>query len=56
MLLHNIIRTMTDTLIMADPDGTIGCVNQAALHLLGYEEHELLGQHISLLFPQKKGP
>jgi PAS domain S-box-containing protein len=55
MLLHNIIRTMTDTLIMADPDGTIGCVNQAALHLLGYEEHELLGQHISLLFPQKKG-
>ena len=50
----NIIRSMIDTLIVVNPDGTIGSVNRATLHLLGYEEHELLGRHITILFPQKK--
>ena len=50
----NIIRSMMDTLIVVNPDGTIGSVNRATLHLLGYEEHELLGQHITILFPHKK--
>ncbi|MBX3327480.1 MAG: PAS domain S-box protein [Nitrospira sp.] len=50
----NIIRSMIDSLIVVKPDGTIGTVNRATLQLLGYDEHELLGQHISMLFPQKK--
>ena len=50
----NIFRSMIDTLIVVNPDGTIASVNRAALHLLGYEEHELLGQHITILFPQQK--
>ena len=52
--LDNIIRSMIDSLIVVNPDGTIGTVNRATLHLLGYEEHELLGQHITILFPHKK--
>ena len=51
----NIIRSMIDTLIVVNPDGAIGSVNQAALHLLGYDEHELLGQRITILFPQREG-
>ena len=51
----NIIRSMIDTLIVVNPDRTIGIVNRATLHLLGYEEHELLGQDIMILFPQKDG-
>jgi PAS domain S-box-containing protein len=51
----NIIRSMIDTLIVVNPDSTIGIVNRATLHLLGYEEHELLGQRITILFPQKDG-
>lgn len=52
----NIIRSMMDSLIVVNPDGTIGTVNRATLQLLGYEEHELVGQHISMLFPQKQQP
>ena len=51
----NIIRSISDILIVVNPNGTIESVNQAALHLLGYEEHELLGQRITILFPQKEG-
>lgn len=49
----NIIRSMIDSLIVVNPDGTIETVNRATLQLLGYEEHELLGQHIAILFPHK---
>jgi PAS domain S-box-containing protein len=51
----NIIRSISDILIVVKPDGTIESVNQATLYLLRYEEHELLGQHITTLFPQKRG-
>lgn len=46
---------MTDTLIVINPDGSIKSVNQAVLDLLGYKEPELLGQYITILFPQKEG-
>ncbi|MEK9141114.1 MAG: PAS domain S-box protein [Nitrospirota bacterium] len=52
----NIIRSMTDLLIVLNPDGTIQSVNHAALTLLGYEEHELLAQHASILFPLHDNP
>ncbi len=44
-----------DTHIVINPDGSIKSANRALLDLLGYEESELLGQYITILFPQKKG-
>lgn len=52
----NVIRSMTDILIVFNPDGTIRSVNHAALNLLGYEEQELLGQDASILFPLNENP
>ncbi|HBH78953.1 MAG TPA: hypothetical protein DDY39_03910, partial [Nitrospira sp.] len=52
----NVIRSMTDLLIVFSPDGTIRSVNHAALNLLGYEEQELLGQDGALLFPSHHNP
>ncbi|HVP58154.1 MAG TPA: response regulator, partial [bacterium] len=46
----NIIRSMTDTLVIARPDGIIKSVNQATLDLLGYEERELVGKPIGTIF------
>ena len=40
----NIIRSMTDTLIVISPDGHIETVNKAACTILGYEKKELIGQ------------
>ncbi|MFI5295696.1 MAG: response regulator [Thermodesulfovibrionales bacterium] len=40
----NIIKSMTDTLIVASPDNKIIRANTAASTLLGYEEKELVGQ------------
>jgi PAS domain S-box-containing protein len=52
----NVIRSMTDILIVFNPDGTIRSVNHAALNLFGYEEQELLGQDAHVLFPSNENP
>jgi PAS domain S-box-containing protein len=52
----NVIRSMNDTLIVFNPEGTIRSANRAALDLLGYEEGELLGQEASLIFPPNENP
>ena len=52
----NVIRSMTDLLIVFNPDRTIRSVNHAALDLLGYEEQELLGQDATGLFPPHNNP
>jgi PAS domain S-box-containing protein len=52
----NVIRSMTDILIVLNPDHTIRSVNHAGLHLLGYEEYELLGQGAHVLSPQNENP
>jgi PAS domain S-box-containing protein len=52
----NVIRSMTDILIVFNPDCTIRSVNHAALNLLGYEEHDLLGQEAAILFPPDENP
>ncbi len=52
----NVIRSMTDLLIVFNPDRTIRSVNHAALNLLGYDDTELLGQDAALLFPSEDNP
>jgi PAS domain S-box-containing protein len=50
----NIIRSMADMLLVVSPDGTIATVNKATCDLLGYPEHELLGQPATLLFQEEE--
>ncbi len=40
----NMVRSMTDTLIVVSPEGRIEAVNPATCALLGYEEYELAGE------------
>jgi PAS domain S-box-containing protein len=49
--IDNIIKSMTDTLMVVNPDGTIRTVNQATLKLLKYEkEEDLIGQSLEKIF------
>ncbi len=50
----NIIKSMADTLIVVDPDGTIETINQTTLDLLGYQENELIGKSINIIFGEEK--
>jgi len=50
---ENILRSMSDTLIVADRDGVILTINQAALSLLGYTEQELVGKPTGMIFSQR---
>jgi PAS domain S-box-containing protein len=45
-----IIKSMIDTLIVASTDGRILLANAAVLSLLGYEEEELVGKPIEIIF------
>jgi len=47
---RNIVTTMTSSLIVVSIDGTIRQVNPATCILLGYQEDELIGQHIGIVF------
>jgi PAS domain S-box-containing protein len=49
----NIIGSMNDTLIVIATDGGITRMNGAASRLLGYEEHELIGQPIDVIFGEQ---
>jgi signal transduction histidine kinase/CheY-like chemotaxis protein len=40
----NIIRSMSDSLVIASPDGIMKSVNTATLDLLGYAEGDLIGE------------
>ncbi len=46
----NIMKSMTDPLIVIDQDATIKIANQATCDLLGYKEEELIERHIKLIF------
>ena len=46
----NIIRVMTDTLIVIDLETRIKTVNKATLDLLGYKEEELIGKPVGTIF------
>lgn len=47
----NIIGSMTDMLVVVAPDGSIVSTNKATAQRLGYQEQELVGESVSLLFP-----
>jgi len=49
----NIISTMFDCLILLTLTGEIVTVNKATLNLLGYNEDELKGASISIIFPKE---
>jgi len=49
----NILRSMIEMLIVLNPEGIIQKINNATTHLLGYEEHELIGKPISLILSDK---
>lgn len=50
----NIIKSMIDTLIVVDPEGKIRTVNRATEDLLGYEEKELVGKPVEILFEEEE--
>ncbi|HXI93223.1 MAG TPA: PAS domain S-box protein, partial [Blastocatellia bacterium] len=51
-LADNIMRSMGETLIVADTGLLITRVNQATLSLLQYEEHELIGKPLGSVVPE----
>ncbi len=53
--LENTLNTMTDTLIVLDPDGNITKANKAAFNLLGYSEAELIGMPFDKIVGKREG-
>nr|CBH38782.1 putative sensory transduction histidine kinase [uncultured archaeon] len=52
--LENTLNTMTDTLIVLDPDGDIIKANKAAFNLLGYSEAEVIGMSFDKIVGKPK--
>lgn len=50
----NIVNSMVDTLIVVAPGGTIQMVNQATCDLLGYEQDELIGRPVEMIFGEER--
>lgn len=53
---NNIIESMFGTLIVTDHEGTIITVNKATCGLLGYQEGELVGHPIDIIFENEDNP
>lgn len=47
-----VLRTAVDPIIIIDEAGVMAHVNEATEQLFGYENHELVGQNVSLLMPE----
>lgn len=54
LYLESIISSMTDSLIVVNPDATIKSVNKAALDLLGYKKDELINHPVEKIFIQEE--
>ena len=48
--LESIMSSMTDALVVVNPDATLRSANRAALSLLGYTEAELVGRPVAKIF------
>ena len=51
--LNGILNRMIDTLIITEAEGKIKIVNKSALDLLGYQEDEIIGQHIGIVLSKE---
>ena len=49
--LTDLLQAVSDALLVVDDAHMILTVNRAALHLLGYQDHELLGEDLALVAP-----
>jgi len=53
--MDNIVKSMLDALIVANPDFTIKKINQSTINMLGYSQKELLGKSIeNIIFTEKE--
>ncbi len=50
-VLRTILDTVPDALIVIGEDGHITSFSQAAVHMFGYEEAEVLGKNVNMLMP-----
>ncbi|MFI3135455.1 MAG: PAS domain S-box protein [Methylococcaceae bacterium] len=50
--MRGVLRTMSDSVVLIDPQGFILLINEAVCHLFGYTENELLGQNVKMLMPE----
>jgi PAS domain S-box-containing protein len=50
--INSIINGITEILLVSDEQGKIQSLNTAALNLLGYLEHEVIGKPVRMLFPE----
>jgi PAS domain S-box-containing protein len=50
MFVDDIIKSMTDSLVVTSPEGRIVIVNAATCQMLGYAEEQLVGQPLAMLF------
>jgi PAS domain S-box-containing protein len=51
---ESIIQNLLDTLVMVDAEAKIQTVNPATCQLLGYEEEELIGQPVGVIFAEEE--
>ncbi|MBA7541706.1 Adaptive-response sensory-kinase SasA [subsurface metagenome] len=52
--INNIIKTITDMLIVVNTDATISTINKATKEILGYREDELIGKHIRIILAKEE--
>lgn len=52
--LESIVSSMTDALIVVNPDATLRSANKAALDILGYEEEEIIGRPVKKIVLQEE--
>lgn len=51
---ENIVNSMMNSLIVVSSGGKIRYVNPATCPLLGYEEREIIGRHIGIIFAEEE--
>jgi PAS domain S-box-containing protein len=48
----NILKSMSSSLVVVNPDATMKTVNEATCHILGYKEKELVDKPVSTIIPR----
>ncbi len=52
----SILDQLHDSIIITDLQGTITGCNQAAAHMFGYTQHELIGRNVTIFYPEESSP